>query len=146
MGKSASIATQRKSLERLEADEYISSLTEKKGYSQKCEWYFNMGKLTLYPDEKSSVNVDFSAYRLKIIYKPNKKGNQMVRVFMVEPKPRRKKHFWPDGSLCLWKPSNFIWEKEMLFGKELFPTICTWLYHYTVWLETGKWHGEEAEH
>jgi len=136
---------QRLSVKRLEENGYITDLVSYDSLFAKLEWTFYFGELVFHHDENSTP-VDFSKYKMRIIYKPNKKGNKKVKVFIDEPVLTKKKHFWGDGSLCLWKGTNFQWKKGMTIKNELFPSICTWIYHYEKWLETGIWHGEEAEH
>ncbi|MBK8427620.1 MAG: hypothetical protein IPL27_17335 [Lewinellaceae bacterium] len=132
-------------IKRLAEKGYITNVVKHDSLFAKLEWTFSFGSLVFHHDE-STTPVDFSKYRMRLVYRPNKKGNDKIKVFIEEPALEKKKHFWQDGSLCLWKGSNFQWKKGMNIEKDLFPSICTWIYHYEKWVETGFWHGEEANH
>ncbi|MBK7477763.1 MAG: hypothetical protein IPI11_17820 [Haliscomenobacter sp.] len=132
-------------IKRLIEKGYISNVVKNDSLHAKLEWTFSFGNLVFHY-EGSSTPVDFSKYRVRLIYRPNKKGNEKIKVFIDEPVLAKKKHFWQDGSLCLWKGGNFQWKKGTNIEKDLVPSICTWIYHYEKWIETGIWHGEEAEH
>ncbi len=130
----------------LQEQGYISELNSKVNTTlRRYSWSFRMGMI-LFHHNGQETQRDFSKYRLRILYRPQKKGRQRIKVLIDEPIIQRKKHFWPDNSLCLYKPTNFQWKVGMKISTNLFPSICTWLYHYEVWLETGHWYGEEAEH
>lgn len=132
-------------IRRLAERGFITTVVKHDSSFAKLEWTFSFGNLVFHHNEDSTP-VDFSKYRIRLVYRPNKKGNEKIKVFIEEPVLAKKKHFWKDGSLCLWKGTNFQWRKGMNIEKDLFPSICTWIYHYETWLETGIWHGEEAEH
>ncbi|GJM32931.1 MAG: hypothetical protein DHS20C18_19320 [Saprospiraceae bacterium] len=136
---------QRMSIRKLEGQGFISDVVSYDNPFAKLEWMFSFGEIVFHHDENSTP-LDFSKYKVRVIYRPNKKGNKKVKVFIDKPALTKRKHLWEDGSLCLWKGTKFQWEKGMSIKNDLFPSICTWIYHYEKWLETGIWHGEEAEH
>ncbi len=144
--KKSNISGRSQGIEKLAEEGFISNLVENANRrTNKYVWSFNMGTISFYHDEKETIR-DFTKYRIRVEYRPQKKPVKRIRVFIEEPLIERKKHFWRDGSLCLYKHSNFQWKKGMTIRNDLFPSICTWLYHYEVWLKTGEWYGEEAEH
>lgn len=133
---------QKKSITNLLDNGYISDLAEDIRRTGRCSWSFNLGALVFYYDDKE-LDVDFTKFRLEIIYKKR----HPPKVYILTPSlPPNTKHLWEDGRLCLYKKTNFEWKDEMSIEKNLFPSICTWLYHDSVWKQTGKWIGEEAEH
>lgn len=136
---------QRFAIKSLSKKGFITNVVEHNSFFAKLEWLFSFGPLVFYHD-KTTTPVDFSKFKIRLIYRPNKKGNKKIKVYIEEPLLTENKHLWPDGSLCLWKDTNFQWKKGMNIEKDLFPSICTWIYHFEKWVETGIWHGEEAEH
>lgn len=133
-------------LEKLEEEGFISDLSEEVNRKFcKFKWLFNLGHIDFNYGGKTTTR-DFSKYRLRIEYRPNKTAPMRIKVFIDSPEMEREKHFWRDGSLCLYKHQNFRWENRMTIREDLFASICTWLYHHEVWLETGVWYGEEASH
>lgn len=130
----------------LEKDGFIYNLTEKANRRfDRYIWTFQMGLISFHHNDQETIK-DFQKYRLRIEYRPKKKGYRTIKVFIDEPEITQRKHFWDDGSLCLYKRQNFEWQTQMKVQNDLFPSICTWLYHYETWLETGEWYGEEAPH
>jgi hypothetical protein len=56
-------------------------------------------------------------------------------------------HDNPRGAdLCLYHPQSRDWNDEMLVAKSIVPWSAEWLFYYEMWLVTGVWGGEEAEH
>jgi hypothetical protein len=134
------------SMKGLEEKGFISELIECKKMTGKSVWKFKMGKLAFHHNNEM-VNVDFSKYHMKIVYNPKKRPPKNIEVWIENLKlPKDTKHIYPNETLCLFKPENFKWKEGMTIEKNLFSTICTWLYHYEVWKSTGIWHGEEAKH
>lgn len=131
---------------RLKEEGFITNLREKASRKfDRYTWTFQMGQISFNHYDQKTIK-DFRKYKLRIEYKPKKAPSKVLKVFIDEPEIRHKKHFWSDGSLCIYKPNNFEWKPNMNIQHALFPSICTWLYHYEIWLETGKWYGEEASH
>ena len=133
---------QLEAFQRLEERGYITDLTIKRGIRGTYYWEFNLAKITfLYCSRKREK--DFRQYRCKVKYE----RKVAPKVFILNPDlPKSTNHMYKDRSLCLYKPSNWQWQNYMQFDQDLFPNICTWLYHYEVWLKTGNWYGEEAAH
>lgn len=78
-----------------------------------------------------------------------------ARVFVLEPNRLKlaegKKwlpHVWstPMQELCLFYPDGREFHAGMWFVKSIIPWTSEWLYHYEVWLGSGKWHGGGIEH
>lgn len=55
-------------------------------------------------------------------------------------------HLNPDGSLCLFKPSEYKWNHQKLIADTIVKWSSFWLYYYEWWIETNVWLGPEAEH
>lgn len=127
----------------LENAGYISKLHMRQYHIRRkaSVWTFRMNKVVFEFGEKQ-LEIDFSKYVIEITYYQD--SAPIVKI--LSPKVSSGKHLYPDGSLCLYKPSNFQWKDKMSIKDDLFPSICTWLYFYEKWVETGTWFGEEAEH
>lgn len=127
---------------RLSDKEFITELDFKKGWKGDYRWNFRMNEVTFLFNNRN-LDLDFRSYQLKVIY-----TNQIPpKIFVTNPVlPKETKHLYKDKSLCLYKPTNWQWQNDMQFDIDLFPNICTWLYHYEVWCDTGNWLGEEAVH
>jgi hypothetical protein len=92
---------------------------------------------TLIPKSKSP------AYKVKII---ERRGKRPL-VFVLEPKINENApHIYPDGSLCIYYPKDFSWDKKTLIANTIIPWTALRLYFYEIWLETGIWYGESIEH
>lgn len=127
---------------RLSDAHYISEMAFKKGWKGTYSWNFRMGEMTFSYNEER-LDLDFRSYRVKMVYAVT----SAPKIFLIEPiLPKTTKHLYRDGSLCLYKSANWQWQNDMKFDEALFPDICTWLYHYEVWCDTGNWYGEEAPH
>ncbi len=85
-------------------------------------------------------------YDIKLVYKITDKP----KVYVTKPKPlalaidetklphcydQKKQH------LCLYYPDGTEWNKSMLLATTIIPWAYEWLYHYEIWLGTGKWTG-----
>jgi len=128
---------------RLQSDGFISDLEHVLNGRGTHTWTFRITDIEI-KDKDLLVKKDFSNYLIKVRY--SKKS--APKIFIVTPEIRYKQapHLYNDSSLCLYKPTLWQWENKMSFTKELFPTICLWLYFYEVWQQTGIWYGEEAKH
>jgi|LSQX01.2.fsa_nt_gb hypothetical protein len=51
----------------------------------------------------------------------------------------------PSGKLCLYHPSEFVWNKDMI-GRRLILVLYSWVTYYYIWERTGKWYGKEYQH
>jgi len=81
-------------------------------------------------------------YIVKIIY------NKFVypKVFVISPALVPNKHMYEDGSICIYKLTEFKWRKELLVSKYILPLTAMWLHFYDIFLLTGEWLGPEALH
>ncbi len=75
---------------------------------------------------------------------PNRRGR--VKIVVISPQLRKHNnqkipHLYPDGSLCLFYPSNREWDSTQLVAETIIPWISLWLYFYEIWLITGEWKG-----
>ena len=106
-----------------DADISLSSTT--------LEW---LGRLT--PSELSET------YEVKLVA-GGQKIAPIVRVLSpkLEPDPAgRLPHVWPDGSLCLFRQSQ--WSPRYLFAETIIPWASEWLLHYEFWKGAGIWLGD----
>ena len=127
----------------LEDTGFISNLSIRKTSRGTYYWKFNLEEFYFETSDGHSTQVDFRKYVIEVCYT----RKSPPKVFIIEPKLiTRVKHIYKDGSLCLYKPSNWQWHSSMVFSKDLFPNICTWIYFYEIWRDTGEWIGEEASH
>lgn len=56
-------------------------------------------------------------------------------------------HDDPRGAdLCLFHPQSRDWNDDMLVAESIIPWTAEWLFYYEMWLVTGIWGGDEAEH
>ncbi|MFD1786476.1 hypothetical protein ACFSC3_02710 [Sphingomonas floccifaciens] len=56
-------------------------------------------------------------------------------------------HDDPRGAdLCLFHPRSRDWTDDMLLAESIVPWTAEWLFYYEMWLVTGLWGGDEAEH
>ncbi len=85
-------------------------------------------------------------YKVKLEYQLTKSP----KVFLIEPKPlalakgkKRLPHCYDQIKqwLCLYFPDGKEWNKTMLLSNTVIPWTFDWLYHYEIWLGTGKWTG-----
>jgi hypothetical protein len=83
-------------------------------------------------------------YTIRIIHTPS----NAPKTFVIQPELHNNpKHTYSsDGSLCLYKPSDFRWNNNLLIADYIVPWTCAWLYFYEQWLETRIWYGPEASH
>jgi len=87
-------------------------------------------------------------YVVRIEYQPP--GSP--KVYLQKPKLVRANdgrdfnHVYGDGRLCLYDPREDEWTPEMGIARSIIPWTIQWLFYYEVWLQTGKWCGDEAAH
>jgi len=108
---------------------------------------------SLYPhfnSDKIDEGYDFTGilrpreieYQVKIRYRKKRDP----KVFVLKPEILSFKHRYSDGSLCIYKQSEFNWREDKLISKYIVPLIASWLYFNEIYLLTGKWYGPEATH
>jgi hypothetical protein len=88
---------------------------------------------------------EIDPYRIHIIFKTN----QAPKVFIKIPRIpiNTKAHMYPDGSLCLFYPKEFIWTDNTSIAKYLIPWISEWIVYYECFKTNGGiWLGPEAPH
>ncbi|WP_367391883.1 YegP family protein [Lewinella sp. LCG006] len=128
--------------QRLAEKGLVTELEMSKGSRNRYVWTFRLGAFSFgYADQE--VKVDYQNYILKVVYSEKTEP----RVFVTTPNlPKNTKHIYKEGHLCLYKPGNWEWQNSMQFDVDLFPNICSWIYQYENWRDTGEWLGEEAPH
>lgn len=56
-------------------------------------------------------------------------------------------HMYKDSKqLCLFHPTKAPWKPKYSLSDTIIPWTCAWLLYYELWLLTGTWQGEEADH
>lgn len=89
-------------------------------------------------------------YKVKLHYK----RGVFINVFVLEPKLKMVDgattlpHVYstPRQQLCLYYPKNNEWHTGMFYVKSIIPWASEWLYHYEIWVGTGKWTGGGIDH
>lgn len=100
--------------------------------------YLKKGKWlgTLQPSPSSPI------YTVKIIY-----DWYRPKVFILNPRiDGNAPHLYPDGSLCLYYPSDNSYDDSLFIAETIIPWTSEWLYFYEKWLEDEIWWGPEAPH
>lgn len=68
-----------------------------------------------------------------------------VRVCWPPLHPRAP-HVYGDGTLCLYWPEEWRWDRSTLIAETILPWTALWLYYYELWLDTGEWLGPSSLH
>lgn len=85
-------------------------------------------------------------YKIKIVFDTHEKP----QVFVVEPeklKMAEGKFKLPhvynntEQKLCLFYPDGQEWNISKMIASTIVPWTVEWLYHYELWVITGKWLG-----
>ncbi|MCB0521902.1 MAG: hypothetical protein R2797_13710 [Gelidibacter sp.] len=48
--------------------------------------------------------------------------------------------------LCLYNKKHREWTSDKYLAETIIPWTSEWLFHYEIWLITGKWHGGGIHH
>jgi len=86
-------------------------------------------------------------YSVRISYRRGKKPE----VTVIEPKLQTREdgalpHVLDGDRLCLFQPKYYEWRPRMSIADTIVPWTSLWLFHYEIWLATGKWCGANEEH
>lgn len=81
-------------------------------------------------------------YHVELRYKMN----LFPTVKVVSPKletraGERLPHLYRNGDLCLFYPRAKEWHSGLLLARTIVPWASEWLFHYEIWLSTGRWCG-----
>lgn len=87
------------------------------------------------------VKPEWPPYKVRIVYR----GKKEPRVYL-DPLPKRNKHLYKEGCLCLYHPENYRWSADKLIAKDIVPWTAAWIYFYEYWLQTGEWICPEVPH
>ena len=83
-----------------------------------------------------------ACYRVEITYVVPRRPE--IRVLEPELHKRegseRLPHVFPGDLLCVHEACD--WNATMMIAATIIPWLCSWLYFYEVWLDTGYWEGE----
>lgn len=108
-----------------------------------------------FPDSRSSIKrnelkwvgeitptILSRTYTVQIIFKLSKSPKiRILKPVLNIPEGEELPHVYYDGSLCLYYPKWKEWDSTMLLVDTIVPWISEWLFHYEIWLSTGKWCG-----
>lgn len=91
-----------------------------------------------------------NSYKIKLHYK----ATEGVNVYVLEPKLALAKgklllpHVYSTAKqqLCLYYPDGNEFHNGMFYVRSIIPWTSEWLYHYEIWVSTGKWHGGGIDH
>ena len=82
-----------------------------------------------------------AAYHVHLEYRVGNRPD----VSVVSPKLERRNgilpHIYPGDKLCLYYPGSGEWTPDKSLALTIIPWIAEWLFHYEIWLVTGKWCG-----
>ena len=90
-----------------------------------------------------SVDVIFRHYHLNIIYLHTDAPKIYIRIPSLH---ENTPHLYKDSSLCLYHPSEFVWDDTKSIAQDLIPWVYMWVFYYERWLEFGEWFGKEFKH
>jgi hypothetical protein len=83
-----------------------------------------------------------ASYRVEITYLVPHRPE--IRVLEPELRKRdgcdRLPHVFPGNLPCVHEACD--WNAAMMVATTVIPWLCSWLYFYEVWLDTGFWAGE----
>lgn len=87
-------------------------------------------------------------YELEIIYKKGKSPRVYPKFKLKALKDKELPHIYKRNgeSLCLYYPRYKEWTPNMKISETIVPWASEWLFHYEIWLATGKWNGGGIEH
>lgn len=90
---------------------------------------------TLQPTELSRT------YTVQVRYQYGLWPATRVRDPILQPRPGASglPHVYTGDELCLYLPGE--WNPAMSIGHTILPWASEWLFHYEMWLATGKWAG-----
>lgn len=86
-------------------------------------------------------------YTVKITYRLKNRPE----VTVVEPELLSRNgdpvpHVFSAKRLCLFKYKYNEWNSTLPIAETILPWTSLWLFHYEIWLATGKWCGSKQEH
>lgn len=82
-------------------------------------------------------------YRVKIRYQIG----DIPKVFVLSPALEIRKgeeripHTYSDNEICVYWPAGDEWNGQKFISDTIIPWTILWLFHYEIWLATGKWLG-----
>jgi hypothetical protein len=106
------------------------------------------GRLTWRGDVQPRA--DGTMYTLEVL--AGKTPAHAPKVWVIAPKlvpasgSKVPPHCFPDGSLCLYHPSENPWFGDQFIARTIMLWAAEWCYFYDVWLETKRWFGPEYPH
>ncbi len=81
-------------------------------------------------------------YEIKICLNKGKSPKiYVIDPILEEPKNKKLPHVYPDNDLCLYYPDGKEWNEEKFLVDTIIPWTSEWLFHYELWLSSGKWNG-----
>ncbi len=129
-------------LKKLNIAQQLASL--KREYPSGASKIIGINEIAWQGELKSSPIGD--DYLVKVIYKVN----VSPKVYILAPKPlalpkgvKKLEHVYDQKKqrLCLYYPKAKEWNESKTLASTIFPWTIEWLYHYEIWVITGKWEG-----
>ena len=90
------------------------------------------------------VKDGFPVYTISVHYQGDLRP--VVKVLKPDLVAEPPHFFKASDSLCLYKSTDYSWNRRRLIAIDIIPWAAAWVYFYEVWLQTGIWYGPEASH
>lgn len=88
-----------------------------------------------------------NVYTVKIRYRPKDRPEvAIVAPELISMEEDRTPHVFTNKRLCLFRYKYHEWDSTMHIADTIVPWTSLWLFHYEIWLATGKWCGANEEH
>jgi hypothetical protein len=84
-------------------------------------------------------------YLVQMEYAVGKRPDvRVLEPALVTRSGQRIPHMFPGNKLCLFRHWYREWSSMMFITDTIIPWTTLWLYHYEIWLATGKWSGSKS--
>lgn len=83
-------------------------------------------------------------YTTRFVLRPRFIPRVIIEAPALEPRHGPVPHRFGDGSLCLFYGDECSAARSP--AETILPWTLEWLFHYEVWLATGRWEGGGVEH
>lgn len=92
---------------------------------------------------KAAMQTSASKTYIMAIYFPDY-PNRMPRVYVTNPQVTSGPHRYNDGTICYLHPN--MWNPGQHDLTFVLARIAKWLNKHDIWLQTGRWPGEQVDH
>lgn len=84
-------------------------------------------------------------YRVQIEYVLGKRPDvRVLEPSLATTAGHKLPHVFRGKRLCLFRHWHREWSPMMFITDTIIPWTTLWLYHYEIWLATGKWSGSKS--